>query len=121
MSGSFVKSGAGVKGKLPSWAHKLLHDSLSTKGCFSIGDVDVTDEGYTIRYASPGFCDLFDCESSDCLGKRCCNFVGYNLAARHLITVAKTLGMNLQEAKTRAQFALEYFVQQGTMFSGGTW
>ncbi|CAE8593533.1 unnamed protein product [Polarella glacialis] len=121
MPGSFAKSGAGVKGKLPSWAHKLLHDSLSTKGCFSIGDVDVTDEGYTIRYASPGFCDLFDCESSDCLGKRCCNFVGYNLAARHLITVAKTLGMNLQEAKTRAQFALEYFVQQGTMFSGGTW
>ncbi|CAE8604988.1 unnamed protein product [Polarella glacialis] len=121
MPGSFLRSGAGVKGKLPSWAHKLLHDSLSTQGCFSIGDVDVTDEGYTIRYASPGFCDLFDCKSSDGLGKRCCNFVGYNLAARHLISVAKTLGMDLQEAKTRAQFALEYFAQQGTMFSGGTW
>ncbi|CAE8743894.1 unnamed protein product [Polarella glacialis] len=121
MAGSFLRSGAGVKGKLPLWAHKLLHDSLSTQGCFSIGDVDVTDEGYTIRYASPGFCDLFDCKSSDGLGKRCCNFVGYNLAARHLINVAKTLGMDLQEAKTRAQFALEYFAQQGTMFSGGTW
>ncbi|CAE8633493.1 unnamed protein product [Polarella glacialis] len=121
MAGNFLRSGAGVKGKLPFWARKLLQDSLSTQGCFSIGDVDVTDEGYTIRYASPGFCDLFDCESSDCLGKRCCNFVGYNLAARHLIFVAKTLGMDLQEAKTRAQFALEYFAQQGTMFSGGTW
>ncbi|CAE8625196.1 unnamed protein product [Polarella glacialis] len=121
MAGSFLRSGAGVKGKLPSWAHKLLHDSLSTQGCFSIGDVDVTDEGYTIRYASPGFCDLFDCKSSDGLGKRCCNFVGYNLAARHLINVAKALGMYLQEAKTRAQFALEYCAQQGTMFSGGTW
>ncbi|CAE8593535.1 unnamed protein product [Polarella glacialis] len=121
LPGSFLRSGAGVKGNLPSWAYQLLHDSLSTQGCFSIGDVDVTDEGYTIRYASPGFCDLFDCESSDGLGKRCCNFVGYNLAARHLITVAKTLGMDLQEAKTRAQFAFKYFVQQGIMFSGGAW
>ncbi|CAE8627082.1 unnamed protein product [Polarella glacialis] len=121
MSGSFLRSGAGVKGNLPSWAHKLLHDSLSTKGCFTIGDVDVTDEGYTIRYASPGFCDLFDCESSDGLGKRCCNFVGYNLAARHLITVAETLGMDLQETNTRAQFAFKYFVQQGITFSGGAW
>ncbi|CAE8704560.1 unnamed protein product, partial [Polarella glacialis] len=121
LPGSFLKSGAGVKGKLPSWAHELLLHSLSTQGCFSIGDVDVTDEGYTIRYASPGFCDLFDCESSDCLGKRCCNFVGYNLATRHLISVANTLGMDLQETNTRAQFAFKYCVQQGTMFSGGPW
>ncbi|CAE8743742.1 unnamed protein product, partial [Polarella glacialis] len=121
MSGSFLRSGAGVKGNLPSWALKLLHDSLSTKGCFSIGDVDVTDEGYTIRYASPGFCDLFDCESSDGLGKRSCNFVGYNLAARHLVTVAETLGMDFQETSTRAQFAFKYFVQQGITFSGGAW
>ncbi|CAE8609712.1 unnamed protein product, partial [Polarella glacialis] len=118
--GSFLKSGAGVKGNLPPWAHKLLYDSLSTQGCFSIGDVDVTDEGYTIRYASPGFCDLFQCESSDCFGKRCCNFVGYNCAAGNLLSVAQTLGMELQEAKTRVQFALEHFVQQGKMHSG-TW
>ncbi|CAE8625495.1 unnamed protein product [Polarella glacialis] len=120
MSGSFLKSGAGVKGNLPSWAHELLYDSLSTQGCFSIGDVDVTDEGCTIRYASPGFCDLFECDLSVCSGKRCCNFVGYNCAAGSLISVAKTLGMDLQEAKTRVQFAFEHFVQQGKMH-GGTW
>ncbi|CAE8622706.1 unnamed protein product [Polarella glacialis] len=118
MPGSFLRSGAGVKGNLPSWAYKLLHDSLSTQGCFSIGDVDVTDEGYTIRYASLGFCDLFDCKPSDGLGKRCCNFVGYSLAARHLISVANTLGMDLQETNKRAQFAFEYFVQQGKRFRG---
>ncbi|CAE8722342.1 unnamed protein product, partial [Polarella glacialis] len=120
MPGSFSKSGAGVKGVLPSWAHDLLHDSLSAQGCFSIGDVDVTDEGYTVRYASPGFCDLFECKLSDCLGKRCCKFLGYNCSSGNLITVAKTLGMDLQEAKARAQFALEHFVQQGKM-CGGTW
>ncbi|CAE8618404.1 unnamed protein product [Polarella glacialis] len=120
MRGSFLKSGAAVKGNLPSWGHKLLRDSLSTQGCFSIGDADVTDEGYTIRYASPGFCDLFKCELSDCLGKRCCSFVGYNGTAGNLSTVAKTQGMELQEAKTRAQFALKHFVQQGKMCSG-TW
>ncbi|CAE8619830.1 unnamed protein product, partial [Polarella glacialis] len=98
----------------------LLRDSLSTQGCFSIGDADVTDEGYTIRYASPGFCDLFECELSDCLGKRCCNFEGYNCSAGNLSAVAKTQGMDLQEAKTRAQFALEHFVQQGKMCRG-TW
>jgi hypothetical protein len=48
MRGSFLKSGAAVKGNLPSWGHKLLRDSLSTQGCFSIGDADVTDEGYTV-------------------------------------------------------------------------
>ncbi|CAE8619929.1 unnamed protein product [Polarella glacialis] len=120
MPGSFSRSGAGVKGSLPSWACKLLHDSLSTQGCFSIGDVDVTDEGYTIRYASPGFRDLFECESSDVLGRRCCNFAGYNCAARSLIPVAKALGMDLQEAKTRVQFALKYLVQQGMKYRG-TW
>ncbi|CAE8633193.1 unnamed protein product [Polarella glacialis] len=118
--GSFLKSGAGVKGVLPSWANELLRDSLSTHGCFSVGDADVTDEGYTIRYASPGFCDLFECEPSDCCGRRCCNFVGYNCMAGDAITVAKTLGMDVQEAKTRVQFALEHFVQQAKMCRG-TW
>ncbi|CAE8663145.1 unnamed protein product [Polarella glacialis] len=120
MVGSFLRSGAGVKGNLPSWAYKLLHDSLSTQGCFSIGDVDVTDEGYTIRYASPGFCALFGCETSDGLGKRCCNFVGYNCTAGNLSTVAQALGMDLEEAKTRVQFALKCLVQQGMKYRG-TW
>ncbi|CAE8657459.1 unnamed protein product [Polarella glacialis] len=120
MPGSFLKSGAAVKGVLPSWAHELLHDSLSARGCFSIGDDDITDEGYTIRYASPWFCDLFQCESSECCGKRCCNFAGYNCMAGNSNTVAKTLGMDVQEAKTRVQFALEHFVQQGKMCRG-TW
>ncbi|CAE8692943.1 unnamed protein product, partial [Polarella glacialis] len=116
--GSFLKSGAGVKGVLPSWAHELLHDSLSTHGCFSIGDDDITDEGYTIRYASPGFCDLFECESSDCCGKRCCNFVGYNSISG--TAISKTLGMDVQDAKTRVQFALQHLVQQGKICRG-TW
>ncbi|CAE8609299.1 unnamed protein product [Polarella glacialis] len=96
--------------RLPHWACALIQGGLSDQQSFTICDHDLTDEGLTILYASPGFCDLFECSASKFLGTRCC----YQCDASQIAFAVHKLGMGIQEIKERLQFMHRYFVKQAT-------
>ncbi|CAE8585520.1 unnamed protein product [Polarella glacialis] len=95
---------------LPHWVYTLIKGGLPDQQSFTICDHDLTDEGLTILYASPGFCDLFECNASEFLGlKGCCQCDGSQVAM-----AAHTLGMGIQEIEERLQFMHKCFVKQAT-------
>ncbi|CAE8593534.1 unnamed protein product [Polarella glacialis] len=100
--------------RLPSWAYALIQGGLSDQQSFTICDHDLTDEGLTILYASPGFCDLFESKASEFLGTRCC----CQCDARRTVTADDTLGMGIQEIEERLQFMHRHFVKQATQKVG---
>ncbi|CAE8592431.1 unnamed protein product [Polarella glacialis] len=108
------RSGSRNPDRLPSWACALIQGGLSDHQSFTICDHDLTDEGLTILYASPGFCDLFECNASKFLGTRCCR----QCDARRTVTADDTLGMGIQEIEERLQFMHRHFVKQATQQVG---
>ncbi|CAE8607721.1 unnamed protein product [Polarella glacialis] len=96
--------------RLPRWACALIQGGLSDQQSFTICDHDLTDEGLTVLYASPGFCDFFESDSSEFLGTRCC----YQCDASQIAIAAQTLGMGIQEIEERLLFMHKYFVKQAT-------
>ena len=96
--------------RLPNWAYALIQGGLSDQQSFTMCDHDLTDEGLTILYASPGFCDLFECNASKFLGiKGCCQCDGSQIAM-----AAHTLGMGIHEIEERLKFMHRHFVKQAT-------
>ncbi|CAE8618094.1 unnamed protein product [Polarella glacialis] len=100
--------------RLPDWAYTLVQGGLSDRQSFTICDSDMTYEGLTVLYASSGFCDLFECDSSEILGTRCC----YQCDAEQAVIAADALGMGIQELKERIQFTQKYFVKQSAEQAG---
>ncbi|CAE8618405.1 unnamed protein product [Polarella glacialis] len=94
--------------RLPDWAYTLIQRGLCDRQSFTICDNDMTDEGLTVLYASSGFCDLFECDSSELLGTRCC----YQCDTEQTFIAADALGMGVRELKQRIQFTHKCFVQQ---------
>ncbi|CAE8653884.1 unnamed protein product [Polarella glacialis] len=114
MAGSF-SSGVGVKGdELQTWAYLLLQDRLSTAGAFTICDNDFSDQGYSIRYASLGFCDLFEYSAMERVGHRCCSL--YGLFARQCLGLRKVAKCIRNVKKNAVDMTLED-IQQGIRFA----
>ncbi|CAE8583153.1 unnamed protein product [Polarella glacialis] len=122
MPGSFSRSGVGIEGdELQTWAYLLLQDRLSTAGSFTICDNDFSDQGITIRSASPGFCDLFEYNAMESVGHRCCSFYGLFAVAKCIRNVKKNaVDMSLEDIQQGIRFAHDYVAKE-CRATKGTW
>jgi hypothetical protein len=98
------------QGPFPAWEYRFMLDHLCTQQSFVLADPGVTYEGVTLRYASPGCCELFELDISDLAVTRCQKLIGYQCVSRHVRALAAQLGMDLQQVKERLQFVHDFLL-----------
>jgi len=78
---------------------------LSSEGVFLMGDSQLM--GFPIRYASPGFEQVYGFAASEIVGKRCGDLIGGPYILSHiesLSTVATAAGISLKDAEAGVRF-----------------
>mmetsp|Transcript_33491 Transcript_33491/g.71784 ORF Transcript_33491/g.71784 Transcript_33491/m.71784 type:complete len:416 (+) Transcript_33491:448-1695(+) len=75
----------------------LMQDRLSSRGSFILCDANAT--GFPIRYASAGFCDLFEFSAVECRGQKCGDLVADKAlhAPDFVERIAKEVSMSVEE------------------------
>ncbi|CAE8593531.1 unnamed protein product, partial [Polarella glacialis] len=108
-----------AQGPYPAWEYTFMQDHLSTQQSFLLADAGMTDDGVTLRYTSPGFCDLFELDASEIAVTRCCqHLIGYHAIHRNVGTLAAQVGMDLQQVKDRLLFVYEFGMCEGKAVMG---
>lgn len=91
---------------------------------FLLCNANTGASGWPIQYASPGFCDFFQCGPNDCVGKKCGELVGgfsITNCGANMLCVANALNLDLGKLEKAIYFLKGYATNEylQTMMSPG--